>query len=240
MAVVERITRTIFNPCWGLSVKHQVVFGRKDKHDQKRRSELYQHNYTSQRYSDVTSLTSFSLETSDYLFLEKYNKDADKETVFFSYPHLFKLKRALKNAMKWFYDDEFEHLFSYTDGDMIVNSDFKGIKEEIYNLISNNSIIIIPDVVEIESELYEGVTLFLNNENQYVQMTIDQVEAFYDFFSTFDLYQSSQLLINYVTSMNPENITSSGSSANRKGNNRGGNLELKKKKKVKKSKEDKE
>jgi len=211
MAVVERITRTIFMPCKGLAVKHQVVFGNKDQ-AQKRKGELYTYNYNSTKYSDITNLSSLILETSDFLYLEKlnYDKDRENEKIFFSYPHLFKIKRALKEAMRWFYADKFENMFIYKGREIIFNSDYTGKKQEIYNLVSNKTIIIFPSVVEIETQQYEGVTMLLNSESECVQMTIDQLEALYDFFKDFNLYQSSQLLINYVTSINQENIANSG------------------------------
>jgi hypothetical protein len=240
MATVERITRTIFRPCKGLLVKHQVVFGSKDQ-AQKRRGELYTYEYNSSRYSDVTKLSSLTLETSDFLYLEKTNwdKEVDNEKIFLSYPHLFKMKRAFKEILTWFYSDKYEPMFIYKDNDIIFNSDFRQEKVEIYNLVGNKGIVIVPDVIEIETQLYEGITMFLNSQDQYVQMTIDQIEALYDFFLSFNLYQSSQMLINYVTNINSENIKGSGFNP-KGGKTTGGKMPLNKKKKKKESKGDKE
>jgi hypothetical protein len=241
MAVVERITRTVYNPCRGLAVKHQVVFGSKDQ-AQKRRGELYVHNYTSSRYSDVSKLSSMSLETSDFVFLEKlnYEKGVENEKIFMSYPHIFKMKRALRNVLKWFYGDEYEDMYLYNGNVLTFNSDFGNEKEEVYNLVGNKSVHIIPDVIEIEGVQYEGVTMFLNSLDVSVQMTIDQVESLQDFFDSFNLYQSSLQLINYVTSVNPENTEGTGFAA-RQGKATNSKLPLKKKTKSKKtSKEDSE
>jgi ribosomal protein L4 len=237
MAVVERVTRTVFNPCKGMAVKHQVVLGSKDQ-AQKRKGELSTYNYKSTKYSDVTELTSMIIESSDFLILEKYNKDKDveNEKIFMSYPHLFKMKRALKQALKWFYADEFEDLFIYKGNELIFNSDYTNEKIEIFNLVSNKAVMFQPDVIEIENQQYEGLIMFLNSESEIVQLTIDQVEALYDFFETFNLYQSSQLLINYVTSINPDNISTTGFSPSRKGNSSTGKMPLNKKKKKTKKK----
>jgi hypothetical protein len=239
MAVIERITRTVFNPCKGLVIKHQVSFGSKDA-SQKRKSELYTYSYKSQAYSDITELTSLNLNTSDFVFLERLNKDreVENEKIYISYPHLFKIKRALKDAIKWFYDDKYENLFLIKNNELIYNSDFSDERIEIYGLIGNKGIILEPDVVEIETQQYEGITMYINSEADYVHMTIDQVEALYDFFMTFNLYNASQLLINYVTSINPDNVSSSGFSNSRKGSSTGGKLPLKKKTKSKKKSED--
>jgi hypothetical protein len=239
LSTVERITRTIFTPCKGLAVKHQVVFGRKDQ-AQKRRGELYTHSYTSSRYSDVTNLTSLTLETSDFLYLEKLNwdRDVENEKIFISYPHLFKMKRALRHVMKWFYADEFENLFIYNNNEIIFNSDYADERAEVYGLVSNKGVVIVPDVVEIETQQYEGITMFLNSNDQAVQMTIDQIEAFQDFFESFNLYQSSQMLINYVTSINADNISGSGFKP-KEGKTTNNKMPLnKKKKKSKKTEEE--
>ena len=200
MATSEKITRTVFQVCKGLKIKHQVVFGSK-KDDETRRGELNKYEYNSSKYTDVTRLVSYNLETSDYLIFECNTYGREKLQIFVSYPHFYRVKRAFKEAVKWFNDDKYSDLFIYRGNTPIFNSDFKNIEAVAYNLVSNSAIRITPTTIEIESEIYEGVTVCFNSELDFVTMTIDQLEAVSDFLDSFRLYEASQLLINYITSI---------------------------------------
>lgn len=204
MSVIERITRTVFTPTYGFKIKHQVSFGVKNESDQKRRGELNKYDYTSSRYSDVTRLTSLSLETSDYLVLEKTSyigSAQDKQQILISYPHLYRFKRMLRDAVSWFNDPIFANVFIYKNNEVFINPEYKNLSTEAYRLTGNSKIIITPHLLQIENEMYEGVIMYMNSYNTYVELTIDQLEALYDFVDSFRLYEASQLLINYVANI---------------------------------------
>lgn len=211
MSVIERITRTVFTPAYNFKVKHQVSFGIKNEADQKRRGELNKYEYSSNRYSDITRLTSLNLETSDYLVLEKTNYvggEKDTTQILISYPHLYRFKRTLRDAVSWFNDTEFADVFIYKDKEVYLNSKYKGLQAEAYRLVGNSTIAISPHILEIENEMYEGVIMYMNSYNNFVEMTIDQLEALYDFVDSFRLYEASQLLINYVANIQKPESTS--------------------------------
>lgn len=240
MAVVERITRTIFTPARNLLIKHQVVFGKKDRDTQQRKGELMKYDFKSEKYSNASTLSSLFLETSDFIFLEKisYDKEIENEKIYISYPHLFKVKRGLKDALRWFYDDEYENLFIHKNGNILFNSDYETERILISGLIGQKSLTLIPDVIVIDEVEYEGLLVYFNTDDDLVRMTIDQLEAMYDFFITFNLYQSSQLLINYVSQINPENLNFNASYGRGRGYH-SKELTLRKKERIK-EKEDKD
>lgn len=249
MPLVERFNKVIFRPCKGLILKHQVVFGDKDNRSQKRKSELFRYDFPTDKYSDVTEVSSLTLDTSDFVIFERQTSDreAERDKVYVSYPHIFKIRSGLKRAMQWFYADKYENLFIHENDDIIFNSDFKEERIEMYGLVGNKSIILVPDVVEIETQLYEGVTMFLNSQDVYVQMTLDQLEALHDFFQHFDLYLSSVMVSNYVAQLSAENIEAMESAKSRGGGGRRSSGGLKnipehkpKKKKKKNTKEESE
>jgi len=236
LPIVEKITRTIFNPARNLSIKHQVTFGQKDLNTHKRKGELFKYDYSSEKYIDTSSLSSLILQTSDFIFLEKtsYDKEVETERIFLSYPHLFKLKKGLKNALKWFYSSDYEKLFLYKDNEIIFNSEFNDESVIIDNLIGRKNIILYPHIIEYENIQSEGVLMGFNQYENMIEMSVDQLEAMYDFFTTFNLYESSQLLINYTSQINPENLNFNSYSSNNNINrtSRRNNLGLSNKKRL--------
>lgn len=223
MAIVDKFNKIVFRPCKGLVIKHQVVFGDKDIRSQKRKSELFQYEYATDKYSDVTEVSNITLDTSDFIVFERTsgNREVDSEQVYVSYPHLFKVRSGLKKAMRWFYDDEYENIYIHSDNDIVFNSDFAKERVEMYGLVKNKTIVLRPTVVEIEDQLYEGVTMHLNSMDVYVEMTLDQLESIYDFFQYFDLYLSSIMVADYVSRLSPENVERMEKGRGRGGGRRG-------------------
>ena len=200
MAIPERITREVFSPCKGLKIKHQVVFGKKND-DETRSGELNKFEYRSNKYTDANNLISYTLNTSDYLVFECNVYGREKIQIFVSYPHFYRVKRAFREAVKWFNEDKYADMFIYKGNEPIFNSDFSETCSVAYNLVSNKAIKIAPTIIDIENEKYEGVIVYFNTEYDFVSMTMDQLEAVSDFLDEFRLYEASQLLINYMATI---------------------------------------
>ena len=200
MAIPERITREVFSPCKGLKIKHQVVFGKKND-DETRSGELNKFEYRSNKYTDANNLISYTLNTSDYLVFECNVYGREKIQIFVSYPHFYRVKRAFREAVKWFNEDKYADMFIYKGNEPIFNSDFNDTCAVAYNLVSNKAIKIAPTIIDIENEKYEGVIVYFNTEYDFVSMTMDQLEAVSDFLDEFRLYEASQLLINYMATI---------------------------------------
>ena len=194
---IEKIERVIFIPCKGLLIKHEVVFGQQNKKDQRRLDELSSRKYKTGKYSNVKTLISLKLESNDYLVLDYIGNKDNRENIYISYPHIFKVKKFFRESLKWFYDDEYDELFVMNnENELIFNSDYRNEEIIINNLIGSKSLSIMPAIV---ADGEEGVILFFNSRNKSVIMNIDQLESVIDFLENFRLYEASQLLINYVT-----------------------------------------
>lgn len=84
------------------------------------------------------------------------------------------LKQAIKNIYK-------EDTFYIEDGETKISSD--SVKENtvlIYNLGANQRMVVAPSVIYEQNEdtYYEGVTIYINNAGNYVQVPLDLLEAF--------------------------------------------------------------
>ena len=200
--VPERITCEVFRVNRDLSIKHQVTLGKKSISDGRRRGPMSAFTYNSNKYSNVKELTSYTLDTEDYLIIEKVaqSKEQEKVQILMSYQHIFKLKNALKEVRKWFYNDEYAELFIYIDDVPRVNVEMQ-VSAAAFGLVGGKAVMFRPAVVEIETEYFEGCSLHLNDEECVIYLTLDQFEALMDFVMNFRLYEASRLLLNTLQGM---------------------------------------
>lgn len=72
----------------------------------------------------------------------------------------------------------------------------------IFNLGANKRMVIKPAVIFDENETqYEGVILYINKTANFVELTIDALEALYYCLSKIDIFSYAQLLLNYYVSV---------------------------------------
>ena len=199
IAPVERISKVIFYPCKGMCLEHVVALA--SSNNRKERQGIYNYyEYQTNKYSDTKVISQLSLNTNDYLVikLNGYDKNKVDNTIYLSYPHLNNFITGLKNVYKWFYDDKnYKDLFLIDDdtNKLVFNSSYNDLNIVIDNLIGGKAVKIIPSVIEIGSDTYEGIIFYLNDLDVYVHMTIFELENFYRFLFNFDLYNSSLNLI---------------------------------------------
>ena len=233
---VEYINKTIYNITRNFKLKHQVKFGSKNQNDERINS-LYISNYTSKQYKTDMELLSVNIDTNDYLILEyRENKD-NNISIFISYPHLFSVKRILRNAVKWFYEEEYADMFIIKNDEIKFNSKYKDFVEETNSTINRKIIRIKPRLVEKDDHYEEGVVMNLDDAFL-VELSIDELEALYDAINTFDLYQNSLLLTTYVLNAHPEELMTARVRTNRESYNKLGSSDVFKRKHKKKVKKD--
>lgn len=99
------------------------------------------------------------------------------------------LLNALGNAMQWFYDDEKKDLFVMgDDGQLYFNNDYNALKALAYSgQRTHNFLEIRPVVVERDNfKRYEGVILMINNIDDYVCLTVEELVSLTHIISSFD------------------------------------------------------
>ena len=208
---VEYVTKTIYNISYNFKLKHQIKFGSKNSKDE-RLEPLYVSSYLSKQYSPEMDLMSINIDTSDYLILEyKYRSDisGNKQSVsiYLSYPHLFGFKSLLRNALKWFYNTEYEKMFFIKNEEIKFNAKFKDERLETNITIDKKYVCIRPAIIEVDDHYDQGVIMNLNEE-ALVELTVEELEALYDAINGFNLYESSLILTSYVLSSHPEMLLS--------------------------------
>lgn len=73
---------------------------------------------------------------------------------------------------------------------------------EVFNLGNNQRVVLQPGVIyDSEDDLtYEGVVMYINNSSHAVELTIDQIDSLYYTLGKLNMFEYSQMLINYYVS----------------------------------------
>lgn len=195
---LEKITSTVFRPCNTFALKHVVQLSKKNKEGRRQ----YFHRevtYNSNKYVDKKYLKSISIDFYSYLLLEEQGKDwTDRESIMLYNVNLPNFKNGLREVVSWFQKEEYDDLFYTEGGRLKFNPEFGNVKETI-RLGETKSVMFRPTVIEDNfGTLYEGVEMYVNTNIAVGYITIDNLMAMYEIISTFNLYQSSLELINYV------------------------------------------
>lgn len=114
--------------------------------------------------------------------------------------YFFKLK--LNEVIQWFTKEEFKTLFVKKDNRIIIPVKVNPI---IVKVSFGEYIEFEPSTITIGNEQYIGVKVYLNSDNISFFMGINTLLSLNYFIDTFNMYQSSQLMLNYLG--RPENGT---------------------------------
>lgn len=153
--------------------------------------------YSTNKYIDTNRLITMRRSFEYYLTIEniKNTSDREKESIMIRVQDMLHMRHMLDKAYKWFTSDQFRDLFAYSKSKLVILGKIDPII--ISGLPAGKKITIEPTVVQYDSSYYEGVRIYLNNNNNYIDMTVDRFMGLIYLINTIDLYQSAQLLLNY-------------------------------------------
>lgn len=204
---VESITKAIFYPAKNFTIKHRVVFGQTNN-DKTRKSELYVSETKTQKYSNLSKVTNLYLDTKDYLVFQYGNYNDNGLEIYISYPHIDRVKKMFRNATKWFYSKTYKDLFIVKNKKLVLGAEFKGLFFDALDLIGGTALRIEPSTVHVGEEIVEGGVLYFNDETNFIELTYEQIDTIADFLESFNLYQSSLALTNFVYSQQMASVGS--------------------------------
>lgn len=148
------------------------------------------------------------LEPGVFLTLEM-NKDkgsfAPDKNILITQVNINSVLNAFKTVQESIYEQK---IFGKRDNEIFAYEDM--VKKYTVKIVlprSNYAMIIKPSVVYDENEIsYEGVRLFLNKIENIINLTIDEFETVIHTLSQIDLFQYSQLLLNYIAIKYPTGL----------------------------------
>mgnify|MGYP003470099290 CR=1 FL=1 len=152
-----------------------------------------------------------------YLSIESVKRSSEglKLQLRIGVEHIYFLKFKLHEVIKYFTSEEYKSLFVKKDNKIIMTSKVPSV---IVNIAFNNYIEFEPVVATFdENNQSIGIRLFLGSDGVSFFMDVNTLLSFSYFIDTFNMYQSAQLMLNYLG--RPENGTNYFGMNNKNSNN---------------------
>lgn len=140
-----------------------------------------------------------------YLSIESIKRaiDGSKLQLRIGINDIYFFKHKLQEVVAWFTSREYKSLFVKKDGRIIIPVRVEPI---IVDIMFNNYIEFEPAIITLDNqEQIIGVRIYLNSDAISFFMNVNTLLSFAYFIDTFNMYQSAQLLLNYLG--RPENGT---------------------------------
>lgn len=189
---LQKISRVIIQPVRDLQLRiHVKLLNEKDG-----RVENF-HNvfeYGNNKYGKV-DLQSFL--TLDYSGGDKSNWQS--KSIMINQKNIFQVITGFEKMRKAILDDDVFAVNAKGESVIYKKENAEKSVQRIYNLGNNNRLVISPAIIfdEEANKTYEGVILYINKTENYVELPIDAFEALYYALKQVNLFVYSQLLVNY-------------------------------------------
>jgi hypothetical protein len=189
---LDKISRVVYQATKDLSLRmHIKLVKEKDG-----RKENFHQLFTTKEGNKY-----LKLDLQSFLTLEITSGEwSPDKSIFINQKNLSQIKRKFKKMLDNIYGEEIfamnkkNEVFMYADT-------VEKYTEKIFNLGGKSNMIVSPAVIYDENEVtYEGVIIYINKSDNYVELPIDTFEALYDVLEKADLFVYSQLLLAYYMS----------------------------------------
>lgn len=151
-----------------------------------------EYRYPSSKYADADTAITMRRSFEFYLSIDRL--DAREASVMIRVQDIILLRAKLNEAASWFNDNTFgiKNRKLY-----IINRPNPAI---ITGLPDNKSIMFEPIVIEWENDnvQQQGIRMTLTDSNIYTDITIDRFYGFVYLINSINMYESAQLMINYL------------------------------------------
>ncbi|MGL5751502.1 MAG: hypothetical protein ACRCXT_13295 [Paraclostridium sp.] len=159
------------------------------------------YEYNASKYTNVKSLVTMRRSFDYYISIENFrnNESGFKEFIMIRVSDILYVREQLKLAARWFRDIEFQELFAKKGNDIIIYKRVEPIG--IYGLTSDKYIIMEPVVIKYPNDTcVTGIRMYISSKNQYIDISADKFMGLIYIIDSINMYESAQLLINYLGS----------------------------------------
>lgn len=132
----------------------------------------------------------------DYYFtIDSLFKDdnGQKESVYITPMNFIPFRNNFNLALEWFTSSTYQNLFAKKDGKIFIPRSVEPIEMNI----ADKLIILEPTVNEFNNEQVIGINIFINNYER-IFIDVNKLFVICDLLNNFNMFQSAQLMINYV------------------------------------------
>ena len=191
---VERITRTIYSYA-NLTLKLNV--------------KLYNKDVPLHAEYEVGGKTYIRLDQFAYLTLEIATNPGEtwnpSKGIMITPIHVYDVIKTFKTVMKDIQEQDI-YMVKKND-DIVIDKEKAQLYTAISNIPSCGSIKVMPTIVYDQNDIsYEGVNIFINDDNNVSSIPISYFEALVCTMEKIDIFQYSQMLMNYYISAHPEYV----------------------------------
>lgn len=157
-----------------------------------------EYEYNSNKYIDTNKLITLRRQFDFYMTIEniKQNDFGVKESIMIRIQDILYVREQLHNTVKWFRDRQYANLFAMKDNKHIM----LGSVEPIYieALAANKYLKLEPIIISINDTTAIGVRMYLSAPDNFVDITLDRFMGFIYLIDSINMYESAQLLLNYL------------------------------------------
>lgn len=195
--IYEKISDEVFTLGRNTTLRFNVSLSTKDANGNRVH---YHKEYKYQsKYREIENAITVRRKFDFYLSIEnifKPDNGGQKEFIRIGSCEIINFKIFIQTAIKWFNDEKFSSMYAVKNNKLIMMGRPEDIK--LSNLPMNKYLIFEAIVCGQENKLYPGVRLYLSSKTNYVDMSVDRLMGLFYTVSTFNLYQSGQLMLNYI------------------------------------------
>lgn len=170
----------------------------KASQDGKRNHFHQEYEYNSNKYIDTNKLITMRRQFDFYLTIEnlRQNDFGVKEFIMIRTQDILFVREQLHEASRWFRDVQYENLFARKDNKTILLGNVQPIY--INGLASDKYIKLEPTILNYDETSAPGLRMYLSSPDNYVDMTLDRLMGFIYLINSINMYESAQLLLNYL------------------------------------------
>lgn len=171
--------------------------------DRKGNRDYYYHEYEyPSKFSGNDTLISIKRSFDYYLSFENGGKadgSADRAFIRIGLGQFLLIQSVLERVVAWFQDKKWEKLFVTYHGNLTITSNMP--TERVDNLPGSKYIEFVPTIIDrgiAKADKEPGVRMYLSDQDNYVDLTVDKLFGLLYIFKSFNMYQSSQEMLNYI------------------------------------------
>lgn len=159
----------------------------------------HEYEYNTNKYIDTKSLITIRRQFDFYLSIENFrqNEFGQKEFIMIRIQDILYVREQLQNAIKWFRSSKYSNLYGMKDNKTILLRSVEPI--HILGLAGDKYISLEPSVISYEEgKSFSALRMYLSSKENYIDMSIDKFMGFVYLIESINMYESAQLLLNYL------------------------------------------
>jgi hypothetical protein len=183
-------------------LKHVTKFAYKDKYNNRKGYHQITFYPSNQYIMDkIKEVENINIYFKSYLLID--NSDTSipwemRQSIMITDYTIHKLVKGLKKVKKWFKAKKYDDLYYLEDGLLKLNKEMASNMSYDIALEYDKSIKIIPAVINDSAKSYEGVLLFINNIDNYCELSINEIKALHYKLKKMNLYEAGLMMLNFL------------------------------------------